>query len=315
MHQPGQAPEVSHAGTVPGTQRIPNVFHFVFGLEEQREPFHLVYYLSLASCRAMNNPDRIYFYYHHMPWGRYWDLARKLVMPVWVPLESLITNFRYPEPGIARYRYAHQSDFIRLEQLLRVGGVYADIDTIFVNPFPARLWEMPFVLGREGNVVPRPGASPQPSLCNALIMAQPGAEFGQVWLSEMRRIFDGSWSGHSTLLPERLRQEHPDLLHVEPERTFYRYPWTREGISTLLEGLDVDLHGVVSIHLWSHLWWSRRRRDFSSCHAALLTERRIARIDTTYNVIARRYLPPSRTLGEQLRGQFNETLSRLFLRI
>jgi hypothetical protein len=297
----------------PHIRRIPNFFHFVFGLKKQWEPFHLVHYLALASCRAVNNPEKIYFYYHHEPWGYYWDLARAFVALVRVDLEPFITNFRYPDPGVARYSYAHQSDFIRLERLLRTGGVYADIDTIFVNPFPARLWEMPFVLGREGDVAPEPGANPQPSLCNALIMAEPGAEFGQIWLSEMRSAFDGSWSGHSTLLPECLRQAHPDLLHVEPERTFYRYSWTPEGIRTLLQELDEDLDGVVSLHLWSHLWWSRRRRDFSSCHAGMLTERRIATVDTTYNVIARRHLPPARTPGERLRRQFRDALSLPFL--
>src|SRR5262245_1997343 len=53
--------------------RIPRLFHFVFGLREQREPFHLVFYLCLASCRAVARPERMYFYYHHEPWGRYWE--------------------------------------------------------------------------------------------------------------------------------------------------------------------------------------------------------------------------------------------------
>lgn len=90
--------------------------------------------------------------------------------------------------------------------MLDRGGVYADIDTIFVNPFPERLWEQPFVLGWEGDVVPATGEAPRPSLCNALIMAEPGAAFGRLWLEEMRAAFDGSWSAHSTPLPERLRQ-------------------------------------------------------------------------------------------------------------
>jgi hypothetical protein len=291
---------------------VPNVFHFVFGLRKQREPFHLVYYLALASCRAVNKPDRIYFYYHFEPWGFYWDLAKAFVTPVWVPLESFITNFRYSDPDVARYRYAHQSDFVRLERLLQTGGVYADIDTIFVNPFPESLWGKRFVLGREGDVIPDSGAEPQPSLCNALIMAEPDAEFGRIWLEEMRHSFDGSWSGHSTLLPERLRRQYPDLVHVEPERTFYRHAWTPEGIRTLLEGLDTDFSGIVSLHLWSHLWWKPWRRDFSPFHAGLLTARRIAKNDTTYNMLARRCLPVAQSLGQRFQQQVTEATCRLF---
>ncbi len=296
--------------------RIPNVFHFVFGLKKQSEPFHLAFYLCIESCYAVNRPERIYFYYHHEPWGRYWDLARRRVTPVRVPLDSQLSRFQYADPDIARYRYAHLSDFVRLERLLERGGVYADIDTIFVNPFPPRLWDQPFVLGREPDVTPAPGGAPRPSLCNALIMAEPGAEFGQLWLSQMREAFDGSWSSHSTLLPEQLRQQHPELIHVEPQRTFYKHAWTPEGIATLLEGLDTDFTGVVSMHLWSHLWWSRRRRDFSSFHAGRINERAIARIDTTYNVVARRYLPaplfPARAVG--LAGGTNPPLWDVRLR-
>lgn len=289
-------------------RRIPNVFHFVFGLREQREPFHLVFYLCLASCRAINRPDAIFVHYHHQPFGHYWDLACEFITPLPVEPEPLVKEFRYEDPGIAPYRYAHHADFIRLERLYAHGGVYADIDTIFVSPFPERLFRERFVLGREGDVTPGPGLAPQPSLCNAVIMAEPGAEFGRLWLDEMRNAFDGSWSGHSTLLPERLRRQHPELIHVEPQTTFYKYEWTREGIARLLEGLDTDLDGVVSIHLWSHLWWSRRRRDFSSFHAGRMTERRIARVDTTYNLIARRHLPPPRTPWARLRGRAGDAV-------
>ncbi len=279
--------------------RIPRTFHFVFGLREQTEAFHLAFYLCLESCRAVNAPEAIYFYYHHQPWGPYWDLAREFVTPVRVPLDPFVSGYRYADAGVARYSYAHHSDFIRLERLLEAGGVYADIDTIFVAPFPERLWEMPFVLGREADVVPRAGAPPQASLCNAVIMAEPGAEFGRRWLGGMKKAFDGTWSAHSTLLPAQLQARHPDLLHIEAQRTFYRFAWTVEGIASLLEGCESNLEGVVSIHLWSHLWWSRRRRDFSSFHAGCLTEKHIATVDTTYNILARRHLPPRRSVRER----------------
>jgi hypothetical protein len=288
--------------------RIPRTFHFVFGLREQREPFHLAFYLCLESCRAVNRPDRIFFHYHHEPWGRYWELVRPHLTLVRVPLDPFVSGFAYANPAVARYRYAHQSDFIRLEKVLEHGGVYADIDTLFVNPFPDRLFSESFVLGREGDVVPSPGEPAEPSLCNALIMSEPGAEFGRRWLEEMPLAFDGTWSRHSTLLPERLRQRHPDLVRVEPQRTFYKHAWTREGLGTLLEGLDRDFTGVVSMHLWSHLWWARGRRDFSSFHAGRLTERRVARVDTTYNVAARPHLPPPARPVERLRTLVSEGL-------
>ena len=75
---------------------------------------------------------------------------------------------------------------MRLDILLAHGGVYADLDTVFVNPLPERLFHERFVLGREHDVPASPaGGVALPSLCNALIMAEPGAEFARLWRGRM----------------------------------------------------------------------------------------------------------------------------------
>ena len=270
---------------------IPNRFHFVFGLRRQRTPFHLVHYLCLASCLELNRPEAVYLYYLHEPYGRYWDLIKDRLILVKVPPVDFIENFDYPDPGVAQYRYAHASDFIRLERLLAHGGVYADMDTLFVHPIPAPLFQKSFVLGREDDVRDQVTGVVHPSVCNAFMMAERNAPFGRLWMARQQAAFDGSWSRHSTLLPYQLAQEQPQSVHIEPQRTFYRHMWTREGLHTLLEGCDRDTTGMVSIHLWAHLWWSRRRRDFSNFHAGRITEKFVRQVDTTYNLLARRHLP------------------------
>jgi hypothetical protein len=110
----------------------------------------------------------------------------------------------------------------------------------------------------------------------------------------MPDALDGTWSAHSCFLIHALSEAHPELVHLEPRESFYKHMWTREGLHTLLEGLDPDTEGVYSMHLWSHLWWSRKRKDFTRFHAGRLTERFVRNVDTTYNVIARRFLPPPR---------------------
>ncbi len=272
---------------------IPNQFHFIFGLKNQKEPFHLAHYLCIESCRRINQPDKIYFYYHNKPYGIYWELIKRHLTLEQVDLVPFIAKFPYGFRNRAckKYIYAHHSDFIRLKKLIQRGGIYADIDTIFVKKFSDILLSKSFVLGREDDIwVGRSGLK-RPSLCNALIMSQKGSEFAKIWLDAMEKEFDGSWSKHSTLLPYRLSKKYPDLIHIEPSRTFYRHMWTIEGIRTLFEECDRDLEGVISMHLWSHLWWSKKRKDFSSFHGDLITEDYIRNIDTTYNIIARPFLP------------------------
>jgi len=43
--------------TFPIMAKISNIVHFVFGLREQWEPFHLMYYLAIESARQVLKPE------------------------------------------------------------------------------------------------------------------------------------------------------------------------------------------------------------------------------------------------------------------
>lgn len=271
---------------------IPKAFHFCFGLRERPEPFHLLFYLCLESCWQVNHPQEVFFHCHHEPYGPYWDLVRDRLTIVPVQPDPFIGSFRYPQRVLNQYRYAHHADVIRLDALIAQGGIYADLDTIFVNPIPDALRQHSFVIGREDDVVcPRSGVL-KPSLCNAFMAAEPGAAFAVEWRQRLYSAFDGTWSNHSGFLAFALSQEHPELVHVEPPRTFYKHGFKPAGVKMLLEGLDQDFDGMISMHLWSHLWWDRRRRKYSNVHAEMLTEDYVRGTDTTWTVAARRFLPP-----------------------
>ena len=150
----------------------PRAAHFVFGLQEQAEPFHFLHYASLESCRRVLEPETIYFHHKHRPWGPWWERVQPHLTLVEVDLVPEVLAADYSGglvPGA--YRYAHHGDFIRLDALLAHGGVYADIDTIFVSPIPTDLFEAPFVIGREPAVRDERSGELRPSLCNALMMA------------------------------------------------------------------------------------------------------------------------------------------------
>src|ERR1022692_1554720 len=129
---------------------VPKLVHFVFGLAEQDEPFHLLHYLSIESCRQVVEPKTIYFHYKHLPWGPYWDRIAPALTLVETDLVDAVLDADYSNGRVpADYRYAHHADFIRLDALIEHGGIYADIDTIFVRDIPAELLAAPFVIGRE----------------------------------------------------------------------------------------------------------------------------------------------------------------------
>jgi glycosyltransferase involved in cell wall biosynthesis len=274
---------------------IPKSMHFVFGLREQAEPFHLVHYLCIESCRRVVKPATIFLHCKHLPYGRYWELVSEHLTVVRVDHAEEVSRATYDDNLVPQqFRYAHHSDFVRLDALIEHGGMYADIDTLFVHEFPEKWFEQPFVIGREAAVRDEHTGEVRPSLCNALLMSEKGSEFAQIWRNEMEAALNGSWSNHSTLLPHELSLRIPEAVHVEPIRSFFEYGASRDGIERLFEDAETDLERVFSIHLWSHLWWDENRTDFSHVHAGEFTEERIRALDTTYNLAARTHLPRQR---------------------
>jgi len=275
-----------------GTVAIPPVAHFVFGLMEQTEPFHLVHFLAIESCRRLLQPETIYLHYNQLPYGVYWDLVRPHLTPVRVDLVPEVLEGPVNEQLVpARYRYAHHADFIRLDALIELGGVYADIDTLFLRPLPEDLYCEQFVIGEEDPVRDERTGEVRPSLCNAVLISAPGAGFARAWRARMDDALNGTWSNHSGFLARAVADERRHAVRVERRSTFFPARCTVEGLRALLEEKDLDVEGSLTLHLWAHLWWQADRRDFSSVHAGMLTADYVRSVDTTYNRLARPYLP------------------------
>ncbi len=279
--------------------KTPRIFHFIFGLRPQTEPFHLAYYLCLESCRQINRPDEIRLHYRHIPYGPWWErIAPHLrLCAVGAPATAFDPG-RYQATPEGRFiqaqglDYAHEADFLRLELLDQQGGVYVDIDSLFVQAYPDALYEHDCVLGEEPPTLGSNGVL-RPSLCNAVILAQAGAAFVRRWREAAATVFDGSWSRHSCQEAARLWAASPRDVYVAPRRMFYRFGVARESFAALFEESCANLRGAYSIHLWSHLWWSARRTDFSAFHAGMLTESYVRESTATYAQLARRFLEPT----------------------
>jgi mannosyltransferase OCH1-like enzyme len=115
------------------------------------------------------------------------------------------------------HQFAHKADILRLEILLEHGGIYLDIDTFVLRPFADRhtgldLMQYDTVLGMEARALevahgPRSDDEMRPKgLCNAVIVARPGADFLQLWLQSYDTFRDSKWTEHSVVsASERLR--------------------------------------------------------------------------------------------------------------
>lgn len=196
---------------------IPNRIHFVFGLDPAfgGKPFSFIHFLAIASASAVNGPSEIIFHHAYEGSGEWWERARPLVR---------LNRVSAPEAvhGRTVSHYAHKADVLRLEILRNEGGIYLDADTFCVRPFRPLL-EHSTVMGIEPNA----------GLCNAVILAEPGAPFITEWLARYGDFSGDDWRSHSVSLPCQLSREQPDLIHVEDEHSFF-FPTYDDPMHVLL---------------------------------------------------------------------------------
>jgi hypothetical protein len=253
---------------------IPNVVHFAYFYESD---FPLYAYLAIKSAAVVLKPDEVFLYRSKQapdPTGKWW----KEVQP-------LVTIKRIEPPteifGNLLIHPAHQADVFRLQVLLAEGGIYLDIDTICRAPF-TRLRGHEMVMGSQT-------ADREYGLCNAVMLAAPGAAFLQLWLEEYTsfrsRGRDEYWDEHSVRTPLallKLKKAHINV-HIEPHSTFFDPGWQRPQLKKLFE----QSHNFPD-SVCHHLWASHSAANY----LLRLAPSAIQNVDTSYNVLARRFLPP-----------------------
>lgn len=274
---------------------IPNVFHFVFGMAEDfgGKPFSFAHYLSVKSAVELNRPEAAYFHYQFEPEGQWWEQAKPLLT---------LNKLKAPDSFMGRplYHVAHKADVIRLQMLKETGGIYLDLDTISVKPL-ADLLGHSFVIGQELKpaYVPKnwrqrfklkmglkkKSSEEATGLCNAVLLSEKNSDFVNYWLKEYKTFRskgrDKYWNEHSVLVPERLAALYPTSITQLSPYAFHYPLYDAAGLRAMFEE-EKKFSGAYLHHLWESFSWN----DYLS----KLTPDIVQQKDTTYNLIARRFL-------------------------
>jgi hypothetical protein len=220
---------------------IPNIAHYVFGLQEQTEDFLFCYYLSVYSCSVINSPDRILFHYHHEPKGKWWEETKKL--PGFELHRIEIPRFLGPH---VISRTAHKADVVRMRALYEHGGVYLDMDTICVREW-GHLLQHNTVLAKEKSC-----SGIQDGICNAIMMTAPRSPFFEEWIAHYPRFFaPQGWREASIILPLLLAEEHPENLTLQEPSVFFEPSWNEtDKIFEENEENEEIPESLIALHLW-----------------------------------------------------------------
>ena len=232
---------------------IPNIVHFCFGFSKDfgKKGFSFVHYLAVRTAHEVNRPERINFFYKYEPSGEWWEKSKPLLNLIQIepPQEIFGKPLRH---------FAHQSDVVRLEALLKHGGIYLDMDVLCLKPLKP-LMEYDFVMGIQDK------GGRYHGLCNAVILSKPDALLLKLWYEKFRSFRskgrDRFWDEHAVKAPTRLAREHPDAIHIEGERSFFWPPWREPD--RLWRNSGEDFSQSFCIHLWETLWWDKYLKKLS----------------------------------------------------
>lgn len=278
---------------------IPNIVHFVFGMDRQfsAKPFSLSHYLAVKSVMEVNTPGAVFFHYQYEPEGEWWEKLKQL---------AILKKVEAPQSFMGRplYHAAHKADVIRLQALYEYGGIYLDLDTICVKPL-SDLLSYRFVIGQELNLphVPKNRRqeikltvrkklgladkllSPKPGLCNAVLLAEKNNEFISNWMEEYKSFRskgrDKYWNEHSGKVPLKLIGRYPGMATLLSPYAFHYPLYNAAGMKSMFEEVTEFPESYLH-HLWESFSWEPYLKN--------LTVKEIFEKDTTYNLIARRFL-------------------------
>lgn len=273
---------------------IPNILHFVFGMAPDfgGKPFSLCHYLSVRSAVELNRPSQAIFHYQYEPTGEWWDKAQP-----YLTLNKVLAPDSFM--GQPLYHVAHKADVIRLQALKEIGGIYLDLDTISVKPLTG-LFNNSFVIGQElkPQWVPKnwrqrvkhklglmKNKSGSTGLCNAVLLSEKNSEFVNLWLEEYKTFRskgrDKYWNEHSVLVPERLAATNPGKITQAGPYAFHYPLYDKAGLASMFEQAT-DFPEAYLHHLWESFSWEP--------YLSQLTAEKIMKENTTYSLIARKYL-------------------------
>jgi len=252
---------------------IPNIFHFIYFYPEVSEEneFSLINYICIKSAHKLNKPGKIYFYTNREPKSNeWWEKARNIITIRYIEPPDRIFDRELIHP-------AHKSDITRIYILKESGGIYLDLDIICKKPF-SPLLNNKFVMGRQG-------LFRNAGLCNGVILSEKNAEFLDLWLNEFKNFrskgMDKFWDEISVKKSYQIAKKYPNLIQIMPYRSFH-YPMFYPEHMIRLFKKNIDYKNAYCHHLWETA--SKEK------YLSKLTPEIIKTVDTTYNVIARRFL-------------------------
>lgn len=227
---------------------VPNVVHFIYfpeSVDGSNTGVSLTFlqYLSFKSVSRFIKPKQIFVHGNEIPTGHWWNITIHEVRNIYhvkMPVRKTAAN------GERLKWIQHSANIVRLEMMLRYGGIYLDRDILVLKSFDP-LRKYPTVLGAE---LPK-------RLNNGVIIARRGSAFLRIMLEQYH-----SYAGKKEIRlakgvenPKILAGIFPHLVHVEESSL---HPTSADQVKRIYNG-NFDWTENYSMHLFVKTWPKSKR--------------------------------------------------------
>ncbi|KAJ3254398.1 hypothetical protein HK103_007192 [Boothiomyces macroporosus] len=182
---------------------IPNVVHLTIGRK-----FRFENYLSVKSIHDIIKPDMIFVHGDVFPMEN--ELFARAIKEF--KLELVLSRKGDTVYNITVTKGEHMSDIVRMETLIRYGGMYFDLDVFVLKDMkPFLKKENEFVIGYQNK-------ESHFGLNNGLMLSKRCSRFMIWWYRNYQTMNPKDWDYHSVKLPLKLYDMNPaNVLAVDKE--------------------------------------------------------------------------------------------------
>jgi hypothetical protein len=122
-------PTASHCQPI-----VPRIHHVTW-LDKTRTRFRFHHFISVLSVLKFVRPEKIMFWHTIVPEGEYWEeYMKNISASPGVTLEMKKIEAPTEIYGKKIKVVEHQTDIVRLEAVMKYGGVYSDLDVVWLKP-------------------------------------------------------------------------------------------------------------------------------------------------------------------------------------
>ena len=231
------------------SNRVPSIVHLtVFQNNNNMSVFRFHHVISVMSSLRFIQPQFIMFWHDGVPTGKWWQFIRQKINESTTTLIMMKREAPTTIFGNPIHLIEHKSDIVRLEAVMKYGGIYHDLDVVMVRPLdPLFCYET--TMGEE-----LPG-----SFCNGFFMSVANATFLRLWYDSYRTFKSEQWAYHSAIIPGIIAERHPGLIHVETD-TIHNPHWISYERRKLHE--DGVFYNWTARNYAVHLWYRYHNVDY-----------------------------------------------------